>query len=192
MATKRMKSFYLWVLVLGTVTAGGLARADGLVRVQQGIFGMDCAPCAYGLERGLKKLTGVQTVQVSLNQGMAVVQLVPDSTVGFNRIRDVVRRNGFTPKEASGELVGTLAVDGDVVQLQVVPDRSFRLNPAANAPQAWEAVRAMASGVRVAAQVRLASDVDETKGLELTSIRRADLNGQTHWQDLRGYARIAP
>lgn len=41
------------------------AEANGLLEVEQAIFGMDCAPCAYGVERSLKRLPGAQRVQVS-------------------------------------------------------------------------------------------------------------------------------
>lgn len=69
---------------------------------------MDCAPCAYGIEKGLKKLPGVAEVKVSLNDGYAEVKVTPGSSVSVAQIRDVIRDNGFTPKEAHIVLDGTL------------------------------------------------------------------------------------
>lgn len=82
--------------------------ADGLTRVEQRIFGMDCAPCAYGIEQGLKRLSGVTDVRVSLNEGVAVVALAPDSTTSIESIRKVIRENGFTPKAAQVVVTGKL------------------------------------------------------------------------------------
>lgn len=82
--------------------------ADGLTHVEQRIFGMDCAPCAYGIEHGLKRLSGVTDVRVSLNEGVAVVGLAPDSTTTIESIRKVIRDNGFTPKAAQVIVTGKL------------------------------------------------------------------------------------
>ena len=48
----------------------------------------------------IKKIEGVESVRVSLNEGWADVKLRPGNTVTVSRIRDAVRANGFTPKEA--------------------------------------------------------------------------------------------
>jgi len=101
------------MLVLGlTGFAVTPAWADGLREVDQTIFGMDCAPCAAGVEKGLSKLPGVTSVRVSLNEGKAVALLAPDSTTTLAQIREVIRHNGFTPKDASVTVVGRLVRDG--------------------------------------------------------------------------------
>lgn len=89
------------------------ASADGLRELDQTIFGMDCAPCAAGVEQGLSKLDGVTSVRVSLNEGKAVVTLAPDSRTTLARIREVIRHNGFTPKDARATLVGRVVREGD-------------------------------------------------------------------------------
>jgi copper chaperone CopZ len=82
--------------------------ADGLTRVEQRVFGMDCAPCAYGIEQGLKRLSGVTEVRVSLNEGVAVVSLAAGSSTTVENIRKVIRENGFTPKTAQVVITGKL------------------------------------------------------------------------------------
>lgn len=110
MASKQM----LLMLTLGlTGLAVAPAWADGLREVDQTIFGMDCAPCAAGVEQGLGKLPGVTSVRVSLNEGKAVAQLAPDSATTLAQIREVIRHNGFTPKDASVTLVGRLVRDSE-------------------------------------------------------------------------------
>lgn len=74
---------------------------------------MDCAPCATGVEQGLRKLHGVTSVRVSLNEGKAVVALAPDSRTTLPQIREVIRHNGFTPKDARATLVGRVMREGD-------------------------------------------------------------------------------
>lgn len=91
------------------------ACADGLRELDQTIFGMDCAPCAAGVEEGLSKLHGVTSVRVSLNEGKAVIVLAPESRTTLEQIRDVIRHNGFTPKDARAKLDGRVQREGDRV-----------------------------------------------------------------------------
>jgi copper chaperone CopZ len=69
----------------------------------------------------VKKLDGVQSVKVSLEDGLVAIQLTPGNHLTMAALRKVITSNGFSPKEATvvvegmitehtGEL--TLAVDG--------------------------------------------------------------------------------
>lgn len=100
---KTMISVYFALCAM--LTANG-AAADGLRDVRQTIFGMDCAPCAYGVEKGLRALPGVGEVSVSLNEGYAKASLEADSPTTLAQIRETIRNNGFTPKEATVQIVG--------------------------------------------------------------------------------------
>lgn len=106
-----MRIVFLVVLVAGFLPI--TAMADGLEWVKQTIFGMDCAPCAYGVEQGLKGLSGVEGVKVSLNDGYAEVVLTVDNETTIEEIRSVVKQNGFTPKEAQIRVAGrVVAAEG--------------------------------------------------------------------------------
>ena len=65
------------------------------------VAGMTCPFCAYGVEKNLGKLPGVDQVQVSLESKKARVVMKagesPDETV----IREIIRDAGFTPRESS-------------------------------------------------------------------------------------------
>jgi len=55
--------------------------------------------CAYAVRGALKKFSGVESVEVSLNKGLATVKLKPGNIVQPQEFWEAVRRNGFTPKE---------------------------------------------------------------------------------------------
>lgn len=84
-----------------------------LLNVEQEVFGMDCAPCAYGLERGLKKLEGLESVRVSLNDGKAYLALAPANTLTLKKIQEQVKSNGFSARNAVVTLSGTLTKSGN-------------------------------------------------------------------------------
>lgn len=108
----------LTYMLIASLALPMTATAQGLRYVKQTIFGMDCAPCAYGVEKGLKALPGVRTVKVSLNEGYAEVTLGDGATTSLTDIRKTIRNNGFTPKQAQVRIEGTLLLHGPQPQLQ--------------------------------------------------------------------------
>lgn len=148
------KSKLAAVALAGAVTLGIAVPSFGALRkVDQKVYGMDCAPCAYGVEKGLKKLEGVKEVKVSLNKGNAVVELKAENEVSVQQIREVVRNGGFTPKEASVELAGKISHAGGTPH--VLTEDGTRYTLAADdkaddkAKETWEKVRQATDGAEV-------------------------------------------
>ena len=48
----------------------------------------------------MQKVDGVQTVKVSLKDGLTILDLKPDNTVMLAKLRQVIKDNGFVAKEA--------------------------------------------------------------------------------------------
>ena len=69
---------------------------------------MDCAPCAYGLERGLKKMEGLKNVRVSLNEGKAYLEMDAENGLTLGAIQEEVKKNGFSAKRAEVTLSGNI------------------------------------------------------------------------------------
>lgn len=46
------------------------------------------------------KVDGVQSVRVSLKEGLTILDLKPDNTVTLAKLRQVIKHNGFVPKDA--------------------------------------------------------------------------------------------
>lgn len=59
------------------------------------VDGMVCSLCAYGVERRLKRLDGVEGVHVDLDAHRVVVTLRPGTAVSDSTLGDEVRRAGF-------------------------------------------------------------------------------------------------
>lgn len=56
----------------------------------------------------MKRLDGVESVNVSLNKGEAFLRFKPGNSVTVEKIRQVVIDSGFTPKDADAEIVGRI------------------------------------------------------------------------------------
>jgi len=76
----------------------------------------------------MQKVDGVQDVRVRLNDGLTVLDLKPGNTVKLGRLRQIIRNNGFVPKEAtviaSGAVTGAHAfvVSGTGEQLPLTTE----------------------------------------------------------------------
>jgi len=47
----------------------------------------------------MQKVPGVETVKVSLKEGLTILDLKPQNTVTLTNLRQVIRNNGFVTKE---------------------------------------------------------------------------------------------
>jgi hypothetical protein len=56
----------------------------------------------------MKRIDGVESVDVSLNEGTATLGLKRGNHVTVQQVRDVVRKNGFTPKATGVRVAGTV------------------------------------------------------------------------------------
>ena len=84
--------------------------------------------CAFAVRGAIKKNSAVESVDVSLNRGLATVKLKRGNTVKPQDLWETVRKNGFTPKETSvgvrGDVEGRkLKVTGTNQVFDLTPDR---------------------------------------------------------------------
>lgn len=67
----------------------------------------------------IRKIEGVASVDVSLNGGFAEVKLKPGNRIDPERIRQVARDNGFTPKGADVKVAGRIVERSGKLALEV-------------------------------------------------------------------------
>lgn len=83
----------LWIL------ATPLWADDGKV-MEISVTGMTCPFCAYGIEKKLNKLPGVEKAQVNLDEKKARVVMKPGQQVNERKVRKTIIDAGFTPGKA--------------------------------------------------------------------------------------------
>lgn len=72
--------------------------------------------CAHAVRVSLKAVPGVESVEVNLEKGLAVVKMKPGNTVTFKQLNEAISKNGFTMKDSTATLAGTVAeTDGKTV-----------------------------------------------------------------------------
>jgi copper chaperone CopZ len=145
-----MEQSIRYYLAAGLFVLGGFVFAEPalaqLQEVRQTVYGMDCAPCAYAQENRLKAMDGIQTAEVSLNEGMATMHFAPENEITLEQIREAVRKSGFSPEEATLSLQGTL-IEEDGQWILVTPAQErYRLEGGAEITSAAADQRATVTG----------------------------------------------
>jgi hypothetical protein len=81
----------------------------------------------------LKSVVGVDSVDVSLEKGVAAVKMKPGNTTTLKQLNEAITKNGFAMKDSKAIVVGTvvstdgraeLRVTGSYEALQLVPQSS--------------------------------------------------------------------
>jgi copper chaperone CopZ len=91
--------------------------------------------CAHVVHVALKKVPGMDTVEVSLNEAMATVTMNPGNKITVPQLWQIIHSQGYTPKTTTlsvrGQLTGTPAKPqlkipetGEVIPLTADPKKS--------------------------------------------------------------------
>ena len=92
----------LFVALLITVALAPRAQAQNEIEnpdVTIAVDGLACPFCAYGLEKKLKKLEGVEALTVDMKEGQVQIKLKEGATVTEEQISEAVTDAGFTVTE---------------------------------------------------------------------------------------------
>ena len=92
----------LFVALLITVALAPHAQAQNEIEnpdVTIAVDGLACPFCAYGLEKKLKKLDGVEALTVDMKEGQVQMKLKEGATLTEEQISEAVTDAGFTVTE---------------------------------------------------------------------------------------------
>lgn len=67
----------------------------------------------------LKSVSGVDSVDVSLAKGLAVVKMKPSNAATVKQLQNAITKNGFTMKDSTASIAGTIVTSNGKAQLQV-------------------------------------------------------------------------
>lgn len=67
----------------------------------------------------MERLPGVESAEVRLNEGRAIIRLAPENAITMADIRRSVTRNGFTPQQAVIDAQADVVAAGGRLQLRI-------------------------------------------------------------------------
>ena len=84
----------------------------------------------------MKKVDGIQAVNVSLKDGLTVLDLRPDNKVTLAQLRTVIKNNGFVSKDA--QITARGAVSGNTFEVSGTGERlPFAAKPSGVSAEQW-------------------------------------------------------
>lgn len=115
------------ILITGIIMVGLFPHQSNaqILELRQIVYGMDCAPCAHGLEQRISKMEGVESVTVSLNNELLEAKFTPGNRLTLMEIRKSVEESGFLPKDAELKVKGTIQKDADSFILETSSGEQF-------------------------------------------------------------------
>lgn len=75
--------------------------------------------CAHAVRVSLKAVPGVDSVNVSLEKGLASVKMEPGNTITLKQLTDAIAKNGFTMKQSTAVMAGTVKLENGKARLLV-------------------------------------------------------------------------
>ena len=91
-------------------------RAE-LRRAEFKLEGMDCAYCNGAMSTAVKKLEGVEAVELVAAKSAVVIRLKADNKITLQQLRRVIKSVGYEAKDADITARGRLAADGKTFDL---------------------------------------------------------------------------
>jgi copper chaperone CopZ len=86
-------TFFLF-FAMSSVNAQTDAQEFSYVKIE--VNGLACPFCAYGLEKKLKQIDGVETVEIDVEEGLAFLSMNSDQKATKEDLERIVTNAGFT------------------------------------------------------------------------------------------------
>jgi len=129
--------------------------------------------CAHVVDVALKKVPGVESVEVSLNKGLATVKLKPGNTVSVPQFWQLLHEKGYTPKATAVSVRGELTEAQGHVQLNVTGTKEMlMLAPGPKNPGAYsEALKKLGRSVVVQGVMLPGKDLKAATPLQVSQVK---------------------
>lgn len=91
------KLIILLCIGLGTMTMNAqndTSQLEGDIIIE--VNGLACPYCAYGLEKNLKEIEGVENIEINIDEGIVLLAITEGKLVSETTIREKIKKAGFT------------------------------------------------------------------------------------------------
>jgi mercuric ion binding protein len=98
-------SFFYTVLILLNPASAEIQKLTIKIK------GMACPFCAYGVEKKLKKVEGVKSIDIDIQKGLATLTAKEGQSIGISQIPQAIKDSGFTPDRITATVSGRIEKD---------------------------------------------------------------------------------
>lgn len=94
-----MKKLLIMLFIgLGTMTMNAQTDAsplEGKITIE--VDGLACPFCAYGLEKNLKEIDGVENIKINIEEGSVNLMIAEGKQISEKTVIEKIKEAGFTP-----------------------------------------------------------------------------------------------
>lgn len=101
--------------VLACLLLGAFPGHAQVTEVTVTVRGMSCPFCAFGVEKKLRTVPGVGSVDVDMGRGTATMEAAEEQFIAADQVSEAVRRAGFTAGSMEVVAEGTLRMEEEAV-----------------------------------------------------------------------------
>ena len=122
-----MRTKYL-LLVAALLIVSATSTLASVNEVRLYVEGLACPFCTFGIEKSLKKVEGVVSLETTIRTGLVRIQLEPGAQLDPAALEEAVKRAGFTPSRIEATITGKLSTSNEYPALAASGSgQTFRL-----------------------------------------------------------------
>jgi copper chaperone CopZ len=130
------------------------------------VKGLACPFCTFGIEKRLKKVHGVVSIETTIRTGLVRIQLEPGTRLDPAALNQAVKKSGFTPSRIEVTVTGTLVTGNE--------------RPTLNCSETGQTFRLVAPRAEGADELLSAELLEELQSASDNGSKRLTVSGRVH------------
>ena len=160
----RLKYLAVALVALLFVSATTALASVGEVRLY--VDGLACPFCTFGIEKSLKKVPGVVSLETTIRTGEVRIQLESGARLDPAALNEAVTKSGFTPSRIEVTVTGTLVTSNE--------------HPALKSSETGQTFRLVEPGAEGTYELLSAELLEELKSASANNSKRLTVSGRVH------------
>ena len=161
-----MQSKYQAVAFVALLFVSATSALASVVEVRLYVEGLACPFCTFGIEKSLKKVSGVVSVETTIRTGLVRIQLEPEAQLDPAALNEAVKKSGFTPSRIEATITGTLLTSNE--------------HPALKSSETGQTFRLVEPGAEGTYELLSAELLDKLKSASANDPKRLTVSGRVH------------
>ncbi len=160
----RLKYLAVALVALLFVSATSVLASVGEIRLY--VEGLACPFCTFGIEKSLKKVPGVVSIETTIRTGLVRIQLEAGAQLDPAALNEAVKKSGFTPSRIEVTVTGTLVTSNE--------------HPALKSSETGQTFRLVEPGAEGTHELLSAELLEKLKSASANSSKRLTVSGRVH------------
>ncbi len=160
----RLKYLAVALVALLLVSATSALASVGEVRLY--VEGLACPFCTFGIEKSLKKVPGVVSLETTIRTGLVRIQLEPGAQLDPAALNEAVKKSGFTPSRIEVTVTGMLVTRDE--------------HPALKSSETGQTFRLVESGPEGTFELPSAELLEKLESASANGSKRLSVSGRVH------------